>query len=155
MGVKVWFPCGGISGSAVMPLVTVDEDLQCRDSPPLLAHLTKMLQLLQSGIILDYHDTLFERSAAAHDGHLPGLLVHTFTVFGLHRPTCLFLYHRGYLIVAVGQCRVFKFRCYPCLVSGHEFGTDVELFFIDTGEVFGFPPVVFLATSDVAGLDID
>ena len=58
MGVKVWFPCGGISGSAVMPLVTVDEDLQCRDSPPLLAHLTKMLQLLQSGIILDYHRSL-------------------------------------------------------------------------------------------------
>ena len=83
-----------------MPLVTVDEDLQCGDSPPLLTHLTEILQLLQRGIILDYHDTLFERSAAAHDGHLPGLLVHTLTVFGLHRPTCLFLYHCGYLIVA-------------------------------------------------------
>ena len=138
-----------------MPLVTVDEDLQCGDSPPLLTHLAEMLQLPQRGIILDYHDTLFERSAAAHDGHLSRLLVHTLPVFGLHRPTSLFLYHRGYLIVAVGQCRVFKFRCYPCLVSGHEVGADVELFLIDTGEVFGFPPVVFLAASDVAGLDVD
>ena len=155
MGVKVGLPCGGVIRNTVMPLVTVDEDLQCRDSPTLLTHLAETAQLLHRGIILDYHDTLFERSAAAHDGHLPGLPVHTLTVFGLHGATCLFLYHHGYLIVSVGQCRVFKFRCYPCLVSGHEFGTDVELFLIDTGEVFGFPPVVFLAASDVAGLDVD
>lgn len=155
MGMKVGFPSGGLSGSAVMPLVTVDEDLQSRDTPPLLTHLAETAQLLHRGIILDYHDTLLERSAAAHDGHLPGLLVHTLPVFGLHRPTCLFLYHRGYLIVAFRQRSAAEIRCYPCLVSGHEFGTDVELFLIDTGEVFGFPPVVFLAASDVAGLDID
>ena len=155
MGMKVGLPCGGISGSAVMPLVTVDEDLQCRDSPPLLAHLTKMLQLLQSGIILDYHDTLFERSAAAHDGHLPGLLVHTLPVFGLHRPTCLFLYHRGYLIVAFRQRSAAEIRCYPCLVCRHEVSADIELFLADMCEVFRCPPVVRLAASDVAGLDVD
>ena len=33
-------------------------------------------------------------------GHLSRLLVHTLTVFGLHRPTSLLLYHRGYLITA-------------------------------------------------------
>ena len=144
MGVKVGLPCGGLSGNSIMPLVTVNEDLQSRDSPPLLTHLAEMLQLLQRGIILDYHDTLFERSAAAHDGHLSRLLIHTLPVFGLHRPTCLLLYHRGYLIVAVGQCRVFKFRCYPCLVPGHKVGADIELFLAYMREVFRCPPVVIL-----------
>ena len=138
-----------------MPLVTVDEDLQSCDSPPLLTHLAETAQLLQRGIILDYHDTLLERSAAAHDGHLPGLLVHTLPVFGLHRPTCLFLYHRGYLIVAVRQRSAAEIRCYPCLVCRHEVGADIELFLADMGEVFRCPPVVRLAASDVAGLDVD
>ena len=138
-----------------MPLVTMDEDLQSCDSPPLLTHLTEMLQLLQRGIILDYHDTLLERSAAAHDGHLPGLLVHTLPVFGLHRPTCLLLYHRGYLIVAFRQRSAPEIRCYPCLVCRHEVGANIELFLADMGEVFRCPSVVRLAASDVAGLDVD
>ena len=90
MGVKIGLPCGIVTGSTVMPLVTVDEDLQSCDTPPLLTHLAEMLQLLHCGIILDYHDTLFERSAATHYGHLSRLLVHTLPVFGLHRPTSLF-----------------------------------------------------------------
>lgn len=101
MGVKIGHPCGGISEIAVMPLVTVDEDLQSCDTPMLLTLLTKMLQLLQRGIIFDYHDTLFEWGAATHDSHLARLLVHSFTVFGLHFPTSLFLDHLGNLIVAV------------------------------------------------------
>lgn len=103
MGVKIGLPCGSIFGVAVVPLVTMDEDLQSCDTPTLLTHLTETLQLLHGGIFLDYHHTLFEWSAATHDGHLACLFVHTFTVFGLHCPTCLFLDHCGYLIVAVGQ----------------------------------------------------
>ena len=38
---------------------------------------------------------------ATHDSHLARLLVHSFTVFGLHFPTSLFLDHLGNLIVAV------------------------------------------------------
>ncbi|HBV84256.1 MAG TPA: hypothetical protein DEB74_15960, partial [Lachnospiraceae bacterium] len=69
-----------------MPLITVDKHLQGCDTPAFLAHLTKMSQLFHSGVFLDYHYTLFERSAATDNGHLSGLLVHSLTVFGLHRP---------------------------------------------------------------------
>ena len=69
----------------------------------LLAHLTEPLQLFHRGVFLDDDYTLFEWGAATHNGHLARILVHPFPVFGLHRPTCLFLDHCGYLIVAVGQ----------------------------------------------------
>ena len=103
MGVQVGLPCGIVAGYSVMPLVTVDEHLQGCDTPTLPAHLTETLQLLHCGIVLDDDHALLERSAATDDGHLASLLVHPFPVFGLHRPTCLFLDHSGYLIVAVGE----------------------------------------------------
>ena len=86
-----------------MPLVTVDEHLQGCDTPTLVTHLAELLQLFHRGIFLDDDHTLFERCATTDDGHLARLFVHPFTVFGLHRPTCLFLDHCGYLIVVVGQ----------------------------------------------------
>ena len=86
-----------------MPLVTVDENLQGCDTPTLPAHLAELPQLLHRGVVLDDDHALLERSAATDDGHLSCLLVYPFPVFGLHRPTCLFLDHCGYLIVAVGE----------------------------------------------------
>ena len=103
VGVKVGLPCGIVAGYSVMSFVTVDEHLQCCDTPALPAHLTETLQLLHRGVVLDDNHALLERSAATDDGHLARLLVHPFTVFGLHRPACLFLDHCGYLIVAVGE----------------------------------------------------
>ena len=106
MSVQVGLPCGIVAGYSVMPLVTVDEHLQGCDSPTLLTHLAEVPQLLHCGVVLDDDHALLERSAATDDGHLARLLVHPFPVFGLHRPTCLFLDHGGYLIVTVGE-RVF------------------------------------------------
>ena len=120
-----------------MPLVTVNEHLQGCDSPTLLTHLTELPQLLHRGVFLDDDHALLERCAATDDGHLARLLVHPFTVFGLHRPTCLFLDHCGYLIVAVDERGIAHFRCYPHFISRHEVGTDVELLLADIGEVFG------------------
>ena len=100
---EIGLPRGIVAGHSVMPLVTVDEDLQGCDAPPLVAHLTEPLQLLHCRAVLDDNHALFERCAATDDGHLSRLFVHSFTVFGLHRTTCLFLDHCGYLIVAVCQ----------------------------------------------------
>lgn len=58
MCMKVGRPSGIVSGDAVMPLVTVNEDLQGCDTPTLLAHLAETLQLLHFGVFLDYHHTL-------------------------------------------------------------------------------------------------
>ena len=103
VGVQVGLPRGIVAGYSVMPLVTVDEHLQGCDTPTLVTHLAELAQLLHRGIFFDYYHTLFERSAATDDGHLARLFVHPFTVFGLHRTTCLFLNHCGYLIVSVGE----------------------------------------------------
>ena len=108
-----------------MSLVTVNEHLQGCDTPTLLAHLTETLQLFHAGIFLDYHDTLFEWSAATHNGHPACFLVHLLTVFGLHCPTCLFFDHCGYLIVTVGQRGIAKVRCYPHLISRHEVSANI------------------------------
>ena len=62
-----------------------------------------MLQLFHRGIFLDYDNSLFDWGAATHNGHLARLLVYTFPVFGLHRPSRLLLDHCGYLIVVVSQ----------------------------------------------------
>ena len=86
-----------------MPLVTVDEYLQGCDSPTLLAHLAETPQLLYRGVFLDDYHALLDGRAAPDDGHLACLPVHPFPVFGLHRPACLFLDHRGYLFIAVSQ----------------------------------------------------
>ena len=154
VGMEVGLPCGIVSGCSIMPLVTVDEDLQGCDAPTLVTYLTETLQLFHCGVILDYDNALFERSAATDDGHLSGLLVYPFTVFGLHRPTCLLLNHCGYLIVAFSQRGITQFRCYPCFISRHEVGTDVELFLADIGKVFRRPSVMRSAAADVARLDV-
>ena len=101
MGVKIGLPSCRVLRVAVMSFVTMDEHLQGCDAPTLLTYLTETLQLFHSGAFIDYYHTLFEWGAATHDGHLACLLVHSFTVFGLHHPTCLFLDHSGNLIVAV------------------------------------------------------
>ena len=69
--------------------------------------------------------------------------------------SCNCLLYTSYLIVAVRQRSAAEIRCYPYLVCRHEVGADIELFLADMGEVFRCPPVVRLATSDVAGLDVD
>lgn len=76
-----------------MPLVAVDEDLQWRNAPTLSAQLSIALQLLHRGVRLAYDNALLDGRAAAHGGHLSRLLVQTCTVFGLHRPSGLFLDH--------------------------------------------------------------
>ena len=42
-----------------------------------------------------------------------------------------------------------------CLVSCHEVGADIELFFVDVGKVFCCPSVVRFAAAYVAGFDVD
>ena len=103
MGMKIRLPSGRVLRIAVMSFVTVDEHLQGCDTPTLLTHLTEMQQLFHCRIIIDYDYTLFKWSAATHYGHLTGLFVHSLTVFSLHSPTCLFLYHLSNLIIAVSQ----------------------------------------------------
>ena len=103
VGVQVGLPCGSVSGIDVVPLVPVNEYLQCCDTPTLLTHLAEILQLLHRGVFLDYDHALFEWGAATHNGHLACLFVHPFSVFGLHCPACLLLDHCGYLLVAVSQ----------------------------------------------------
>ena len=110
VGVQVWLPCGIVAGRSVMSLVTVDEHLQSCDTPALVTHLTEFLQLFHRGVLLDYYNALLERGAATDYGHLARLLVYPFTVFGLHRPACLFLDHCGYLIVAVGKRGLAEIR---------------------------------------------
>ena len=110
MGVQVGLPCGGVSGDGIVPLVPVDEDLQRCDSPTLPAHLAEMPQPLHRGVFLDDNHALLDWCAAPYYGHLSGLLVHLFSVFGLHSPTCLLLDHRGYLPVTLGKRGVAQFR---------------------------------------------
>ncbi len=103
MGMEIGLPRGIVAGRSVMPLVTVDEDLQGSDTPPLVANCAKALQLFHCGVFIDDNHSLFQWRATTNYGHLSRLFVHSLTVFGLHRPTRLFLDHCGYLIVAVGQ----------------------------------------------------
>ena len=104
MCVEIGLPCGIVAGYSIMSLVTVDEHLQGCDTPTLLTHLAEVPQLFHRGVVLDDNHALLERECC-HGTMvtLPVFLVHPFPVFGLHRPTCLFLDHCGYLIVAVGE----------------------------------------------------
>lgn len=102
-------------------------------------------------MLVDNDNALFERSAAANNGHLAGLLVDALTVFCLHGATSLLFDHCGCLIVAVGQRRAFEFGCWPRFVVGHQVSADVELLFAYMGKVLCCAPVVRFTTADVAG----
>ena len=87
MGMEIGLPRGIVAGRSVMPLVTVDEDLQGSDTPPLVANCAKALQLFHCGVFIDDNHSLFQWRATTNNGP----------------PTRPFLDHCGYLIVAVGQ----------------------------------------------------
>lgn len=87
-------------------------------------------------------------------GHLICLLVHPFTVFGLHRTAC-FLFDHCYLIITVSERGIAKVRCYPRFVSFHKIDVDIVLFLADISKIFCCSSVVRFTVANVARFDVD
>ena len=65
-----------------------------------------------------------------------------FTLLLLHRTACLFLDHPLDVVIVRLQVGIAEARAYPLLVTGSQFGYDVDLRLADIAHVLGSSPVM-------------
>jgi len=124
-----------------VPLVLVQEDLERSDSPTSLALLAKLTYICQCRVRSDEQHALTDWRASRHLGDFP-VPAFAFTLLLLHRTSCLFLDHSLDVVIVRLQVGVAEARVYPLLVTGSQFGHDVDLRLADIAHVLGSSPVM-------------
>ena len=124
-----------------MPFVLVQEDLERSDAPASPALLAKLAYICQCRVRSDEQHALTDWRASRHLGNFP-VLAFAFTLLLLHRTTCLFLDHTFDVVIVRLQVGIAEARVYPLLVTGSQFGHDVDLRLADIAHVLGSSPVM-------------
>lgn len=124
-----------------MSLVLVQEDLEGSDAPASPALLAKLANICQCRVRSDEQHALTDWRASSHLGNFP-VLAFAFTLLLLHRTACLFLDHPLDVVIVRLQIGITEARVYPLLVTGSQFGHDVDLRLADIAHVLGSSPVM-------------
>ena len=119
----------------------MQEDLEGSDAPASPALLAKLANICQCRVRSDEQHALTDWRASSHLGNFP-VLAFAFTLLLLHRTACLFLDHPLDVVIVRLQIGITEARVYPLLVTGSQFGHDVDLRLADIAHVLGSSPVM-------------
>ena len=136
-----------------MSLVLVQINLERCDTPASLALITKFTHVRQCRVRSDEHHSFTYGRASCHLDDF-AVLAFTLTFFLLHGTAGLLLYHPFYVVVVLLQIGAAEVPVYPLLVTGGEFGNDIDSGLGNITHVLACPPVMRHAGSNIARLDM-